>query len=182
MKGRAWLAFGLTVLFAWPAAAQEPEARPLVITVRPRAFVPEGPVLVSHVATLTGGDTALRQRVAALDVADPPAKGAQITLLRELIAYRLQIAGIDRARFRMEGPMQLTVSRAPVVPGADNPVLIKPRDVVTLTARVGGVRLVTRGEALQEGRAGDRVRVRNIDSKREVVGRVVERGVVEVDF
>jgi flagella basal body P-ring formation protein FlgA len=65
---------------------------------------------------------------------------------------------------------------------ADNPVLVKQRDLVRLVARVGSLRVTALAEAQQDGRAGDLVRVRNVDSKKEVVGRVIGRGLVEVEF
>jgi flagella basal body P-ring formation protein FlgA len=65
---------------------------------------------------------------------------------------------------------------------ADNEkqVIVKQGDVVKLIARAGGMRLATTGEALQEGAAGKMIRVRNVDSKLVVTGRVVDRSTVEV--
>jgi flagella basal body P-ring formation protein FlgA len=59
-------------------------------------------------------------------------------------------------------------------------VLIKAGDVVKLVARTGGLQLSTTGEALQEGPAGKMIRVRNVDSKAVVMGRVVDKSTVEV--
>ena len=156
-------------------------ADPVVVTVRPSVTVTTGPVLVHQVAALSEGDAATRHRIGNLDVADVPRRGVPVTVLRELIACRIQLAGVPRASFRMDGPMQVVLS-VPDPPGPPPAPIIKPRDVVTLTARVGGVRIVTRGEAMQEGRPGDKIRVRNVDSKREVFGKVVDRGTVEVEF
>lgn len=61
-------------------------------------------------------------------------------------------------------------------------LLIKARDPVKLVARVGPLRVTTLGEAIQDGRAGQMIRVRNVDSKSVVSGRVTDRGVVEVDY
>jgi len=63
-----------------------------------------------------------------------------------------------------------------------NPVLVRARELVRLTAQIGGIRVVASGEALQEGRHGQVIRVRNIDSNKIVQGKVVERLVVEVDY
>lgn len=68
------------------------------------------------------------------------------------------------------------------VPTSGAAPLVRPRDAVRIVARVGGLRISTSGEALQEGRAGQTIRVRNTSSNRVIQGRVVERGVVEVDF
>ncbi len=163
------------------AAALAAGAEPVVVAVRPGASVVGDQVLVRHVAVLSGGDAALRERIAALDLADAPRRHASLTLQTELISYRIRLAGIDRADFRVEGAQRSLVSRGEG-PSPDNPVVVKPRDLVTLMTRAGTVRVVTRGEVLQDGRAGDKVRVRNVDSKKEVVGRVIDRGLVEVEY
>ena len=60
------------------------------------------------------------------------------------------------------------------------PVLIKQRELVQLVARVGPLEIKAKGEALQDGKAGQLIRIRNVDSSVIVVGRVVEHAVVEV--
>ncbi len=67
---------------------------------------------------------------------------------------------------------------AQVLPKA--PVLIKQRELVQLVARVGPLEIKAKGEALQDGKAGQLIRIRNVDSSVIVVGRVVEHSVVEV--
>lgn len=62
------------------------------------------------------------------------------------------------------------------------PVLVKCREVVHMVTYVGELKVVTRGEALEDGRAGQLIRLRNVDSSRMVRGRVVDRASVEVDF
>jgi flagella basal body P-ring formation protein FlgA len=64
----------------------------------------------------------------------------------------------------------------------EEPVLVKSREMVRMVAQVGSLRLTTVGEALQDGRAGETIRVRNVDSNKTVNGRVLDRGVVEVDY
>jgi flagella basal body P-ring formation protein FlgA len=63
-----------------------------------------------------------------------------------------------------------------------SPLLVKQQQLVDLVAPLGPVVVKALGEALQDGRAGQLVRVRNVDSKIVVIGRVVERGVVQVDY
>lgn len=63
----------------------------------------------------------------------------------------------------------------------ESPVLIKQRELVKLVAKLGPLQVTTMAEALQEGRDGQWIRVRNVDSKKVVVGRVVARAIVEVD-
>lgn len=67
------------------------------------------------------------------------------------------------------------------VPAA-NSVLIKQRDRVRLMARLGNDYVTATGEALQDGREGQLIQVRNSETKKQVVGRVVGRGMVEVEY
>ena len=62
----------------------------------------------------------------------------------------------------------------------NNTVLLKPKDVVKMVVSVNGLRVATFGEVLQEGRAGQTIRLRNITSDKIVCGRVVDRTLVEV--
>jgi flagella basal body P-ring formation protein FlgA len=325
----------MTLCFGTPTLAgptQGSEAEPVVVTLRAVSSVSDTPLCIQHVATLSGGSSALRERIAGLDLANPLRRGGSQTILRQLISYRIQLAGIGPTNFRVEGPTQILVKRsaAPLteadflnaardallvrcpyraedlklslaqpldlesalnyppdrvrleavvrppinLPGqvqvdvsilvdserketvslaltvqvyqfvavtlrrieadeplneenvrleqrpidvgnsfvtakdlragqrsrvamnsgqtvlhahvepltTDNPILVKSRELIKLTARVGSLRVTTKGEAQQDGRAGEKIRVRNVDSKKEIVGRVVERGLVEVEY
>lgn len=302
----------------------------VIVSLQPVACVDEREVRVADVAAIDGGDAALRERIAQLDLADPPRPGQAVQVSREQIGFRIRIAGIDQRRFRLQGAQaarvtlgtcavpeqeivdaarQLVLSRLPgdpddvaievarpirgpvrvpgskgnvrldaelrwpqsplgkvrvdvaisaggtrklVVPvdlnvrlyqniavstraiergrpitedmvrfdrrsidnlssyltASDGPVgqrakrpiaagqaltkadlepvpsetppVVKQRDAVQLVARAGGLRVTAAGEALQDGRPGETIRVRNVDSKIIVLGRVVDRSVVEV--
>jgi len=60
--------------------------------------------------------------------------------------------------------------------------LVKRGDLVRLTIERGGLRLSVSGEALETAGAGERVRVVNDSSKRELVGQVVGHGTVHVVY
>jgi flagella basal body P-ring formation protein FlgA len=60
--------------------------------------------------------------------------------------------------------------------------LIKTRDNVKIIANIGSARLEALGEALQDGRLGEVIRVRNVESNRIVNGRVQANGMVLVDY
>lgn len=67
--------------------------------------------------------------------------------------------------------------------GTTEPNLIQARDPVRVTARKQGLVVVLRNaEAIQAGRAGQLIRVRNTDTNQVIVGRVVAAGEVEVSF
>ncbi len=312
--------------------AADPDVGTVVVTLRAGAAVGESPVCVRHVATLSGGTAALRDRIGALDLADRPKPGKPLPLLRSLVSYRIQVAGVERDHYRVQGAEVVQVTPGPssfaeddylqearqalldrlalpaddiavslasapalpqmnlsardeaklqailpepvnvpgrlridvallvngqradlvpllldvkvyrqvalaarpiesgevlsdesvryerrpvesangcltakdvksgqkarralpagqVIPPAaveamnlDNPVLVKPRDLVKVVAKVGNLRVSALAEAEQEGRAGDYVRVHNVDSNKRLTGRVVGHGVVEVEY
>jgi hypothetical protein len=61
-------------------------------------------------------------------------------------------------------------------------VLIKTRDIVRLVAVIGSAQIVASGEAQQDGKLGEIIRVRNVESNRTVSGRVESAGVVTVEY
>lgn len=331
----ATLLLGLMLVVPLAGVAQSPEGRTpnngLVISLYPTASAKGSCVLLSDVAATRGGTPVLMRRIAALDVADVPSSSKSITISKEEVAFRLQLAGIDRQAFRLEGadqvvvrcagpplteknfltvaqeylihhlpwpaddvriqlaqplqlpPLRLTAGdqvrlepelrssanmlgrvyvdmavlvngrQQALVPvaldikltqelavaarrieageilGKDNlypdrrvvgessryltcaecmsgrrakraipagqllaqgdvetlkehNVLVKQHDLVKLMARVGPLRVVALGEALQDGTAGQSIRVRNVDSKSIILARVVDRALVEVDY
>jgi flagella basal body P-ring formation protein FlgA len=62
------------------------------------------------------------------------------------------------------------------------PPLVKKGDRVTLVVENVHFKITCMGEVKEEGRAGDRIKVANISSKREVYGRVLDSQTVLVDF
>ncbi len=62
------------------------------------------------------------------------------------------------------------------------PRLIRRGETITILARSGGLAIRVKGEALMDGRRGDRVRVRNSRSKRELQATVIAAGTVSVNM
>jgi flagella basal body P-ring formation protein FlgA len=62
------------------------------------------------------------------------------------------------------------------------PVLVRRGDIVTLVAESGPLRITTKGEVREDGPREGQVRVWNLGSRREVVGRVVDGKTVVVSF
>src|SRR5262249_42262975 len=110
------------------SARAEPEASPVVVTLRASAGVTGATVRVSHVASLSGGSTALRERSAETDLAARPARGQPLTLLAELVAYRIRVAGIDRSRFSVQGAAAVQVNAAGAV--SEDDLLQAARDAL----------------------------------------------------
>jgi flagella basal body P-ring formation protein FlgA len=79
------------------------------------------------------------------------------------------------------------VTRRPVIQGTavsqallQEARLIKRGDRVSLVARGAGLEVRMEGEALEEGGRGEKIRVRNLNSRREVQGTVSGPGVVDI--
>lgn len=62
----------------------------------------------------------------------------------------------------------------------EQPVLIKRGEKVTIRLSRPGIQVEMDGQAMAQGRAGDRIRVRNLQSKKIISAIVVARGLVQV--
>jgi len=62
------------------------------------------------------------------------------------------------------------------------PPLVKKGDRVTLLVENSSFRITSAGEVKEDGRKGDRIRVLNVSSRKEVQGRVLDSHTVQVDF
>lgn len=62
----------------------------------------------------------------------------------------------------------------------NEPLVIKRNQEVLIVAKSRNLLVKAKGKALQEGRLGDRIRVKNISSKKEIWGRVISPNEVEV--
>lgn len=81
-----------------------------------------------------------------------------------------------------EARVALAAGKPLTMQGLANAVLVKRGDLVRVLVEKGGMRLSISGEAMDTGGAGERVRVVNASSKRELVGRVVDHGTVSVVY
>lgn len=66
--------------------------------------------------------------------------------------------------------------------GTDRPVQIKRSDRVKLVAKIGDLTISAVGDAMQDGRIGDTIRVQNIESKTIVQGKVISANEVQIDY
>jgi flagellar basal body P-ring formation protein FlgA len=286
----------MAVLLQAPLAilqAQQDAADPRQVTIAllAEAVVDDTIVTLDQIAKLSGGSPALRKRLGKLDIADFPASASHRIVASDQVRFRLLLADIEVAEFRLSGAKRTTIvesddpvtlrkliaaaeyaarTRYPgnaalatmtagkgievpafeahpldrvrldasvngpvplsgrirvevaltvngkkreVVPvfleitqrdtsanvarNAEQPirpvanwtpaggaadVLIKARDNVKIVAVIGAARVEAIGEAQQDGRIGQVIRVRNIESNRIVHGRVEASGIVAVDY
>jgi flagella basal body P-ring formation protein FlgA len=64
----------------------------------------------------------------------------------------------------------------------ERPPLVRRGDIVLVTAEGRGLRVTAQGEAKQDGKSGDVIRVRNLTSNRDVIGQVDGERSVRVQF
>jgi flagella basal body P-ring formation protein FlgA len=62
------------------------------------------------------------------------------------------------------------------------PPVVKRNDIVTLVAEKGLLRITAKGEVKENGRRGERIRVINLDSNKEIYARVIDANTVRVEF
>lgn len=81
------------------------------------------------------------------------------------------------------------VLKKDVAPGAvltmailDSPQVIRRGETVTIVGENKQLLVRTKGKAEDSGRVGEKIRVKNLSSDREVVGRVADNGTVIVEF
>jgi flagellar basal body P-ring formation protein FlgA len=95
----------------------------------------------------------------------------------QCVGQRLKRALVAPARFTLA---DLTTPGAAAAQPLAAPV-IKPRDLIRVSAVRGNLTVVLpSAEALQAGRPGERIRLRNLESQRVIVGTVVAAGEVEI--
>jgi flagellar basal body P-ring formation protein FlgA len=114
--------------------------------------------------------------------------GVDVSLLvngkkREVVPFYLDIvppAVAAKSSGTREQPVRTAANWTPG-PVNSTPATIKAKDNVKLVVAIGDARIEATGEALEDGRIGQVIRVRNADSNRIVHGRVEASGIVAVE-
>lgn len=100
----------------------------IVITLRAPGRIASSILRVADVADLRGGDEAMRQRIAALDLEDATLAGAQTEITPLQIEFRLRVAGIDPQRVAIRGSTaRVTTSPASAGSGLASSQVAEPR-------------------------------------------------------
>ena len=107
----------LTILTVLPAQAQGQPSRassssPATVVVRVKKYVnvTGQTVNISDIADVTGGPPTIRERIAGLDLLETPKTTNQLTIKRDVVYYRILLAGIDSSYIRMEGPDEISIA------------------------------------------------------------------------
>lgn len=98
----------------------------------------------------------------------------ELSRLRQ--GYYGRIAPLVDAQVKQDLPADTPLQPRQLQP----PLLVRRDDRVTIRARAQGLRVETRGTALEDGRRNEQIRVRNDRSGRVIKARVAERGLVEL--
>ena len=98
-------AVGLVVIaVAGPPEKEGSVSERIVVTLRDAARIGSPVIRISDIADLSGGDEALRKRIAALDLEDAPLPGDTLEITPPQVEFRLRLAGIEVDRVAIRGP------------------------------------------------------------------------------
>lgn len=130
----------------------------------------------------------LHRMIEAVTAVRPLARGAVITA-GDVALETVPEAEVSAAAFTRVEEAVGNVARKRIDAGAvlrpgmvERPFLVERGDVVTIVASTERIRIATLGEVRNKGRQGDRIRVLNLDSDREVYARVIDAETVGVNF
>ena len=113
-------------------------------------------------------DDVVKERIALADAA-----------LRE---YATSVIG-SQARRQLQPGEVINTRDIKAPPAPQDPIVIRPRDQITLVAQKGGITIkVNNAMALESGRIGDSIRVQNTRSNAIITGRIASRSTVEISF
>ena len=102
---------------------------------------------------------------------------------RQLAAAPMPAAGMD---FPAQDQSSQGVQDEPLEPAVDDggnlPVLVRTGEPVVIEVVSGAIRVEALGRARQSGKLGDVIRVENVDSRKTITARVVDKGVVRLDL
>jgi hypothetical protein len=165
---------GLVLLLAWALAAATP-APQVVVRLKSAARVERAEVTLQDVADLSGPEKAVRA-LRGVVVAEGLRPGSTVRLQLGQVQKAVREAGFDPNVVAVTGAREVVVRRG------EAEAVVRKGATVRVVAAVGAVRVSTAGLALEPGDVGDTVRVRVLATRKEVLARVVEPGLVAVAF
>lgn len=167
---RALLAVVLVVAVSAAAAAEG-----VVVRLRPSVRVETPEVTVGDLASVSGPERAVRA-VQGVVVVDGVKPGAVVRVGADQVRRALQEAGFDPRVVTVTGAREALVRRG------EGSAAVRKGSSVRVVAAVGAVRVSATGVVLEPGDAGDVVRVRVLATRKEVLAKVVQPGLVAVVF
>ena len=64
----------------------------------------------------------------------------------------------------------------------DLPPMVNRKDIVLMIAECDSFKITAIGESLESGNLGELVRIKNLDSKKEIYARIVDANSVKIEF
>lgn len=165
-------------------AADPPATEPVSITLNETITAVPGVIRINSIGTIRGGTARQRAQIGRIDVAEINTKNGPVFVTRKQIEIRLALAGIEDVS--INGSEEITISavtntNAETKNLANSPVLVRPKQRVTMTVRILGGEVSAVGEAQEEGRLGQIIKLKNIDTMKPLVGKVVGTNAVEIE-
>lgn len=152
--------------------------------------------VVAELVVRDAGETMRTRRISArvdvfqtvYGVAEPLRRGRRLTTA-DLVELRLPHTKLARDAILDPSTIEGAMLRRAVKPGEplrdawlQVPPVVERGDRVRMIAVRGPLRITARGEALSDGIRGAYIRVRNLDSRKVVSGRVTGPGEIELEF
>ncbi|MDD4599872.1 MAG: flagellar basal body P-ring formation chaperone FlgA [Negativicutes bacterium] len=134
--------------------------------------------------TILKFDVNLYQQVV---VAARPINRGEVFNAENLRYERMDVGRLNSGYYTDIAKVDGYLSRRMLNPGmalnqflVEKPLLVKRGSAVTIIARLGGIEVTALGEAMQDGREGQRIRVQNSTSGKWITAKVVAAGTVEI--
>jgi len=125
-----------------------------------------------------------RRVVAAADIAAGELLTEANTKIETVITNRPEAAGW-RAPYGCAAKREIvanTVIEQSMISAVERPVLVERNQNVVIRLDSPALSITATGKAMERGRAGDCIRIKNVDSQRMIIARVSEDGTVEPVF
>jgi len=120
-------------------------------------------------------------------VAAVPITAGEILTLDKLRLERMDTGKLGTGYFTEMKKVIGLMTRRALTPGmvvmdamVNKPILIKRGSLVTLVARIGSMEITTKGQAMQDGIEGQRIRIKNVNSSKVISGKVLDENTVQV--
>lgn len=168
----------------------------LTIEFVPSANVVDRDIVFADIASVSSSDHHFVSVLEQINLGPSPSTGYTRKLTSGYIELRLRQRKIDPKSLPITIPASVLITSNRAASGwvseathamdtasvGPSPYLVKRGDVIRVMIRTASAEITALGEARQDGRLGDLVEVKNVDTGKRFTGRVVSAGVVEVIY
>lgn len=170
----------------------------LVIEFKSTATVASRDIWFADIVVFESSDEDFIRALERVNLGPAPSVGYTRNLTSGYIELRLRQQRIHPDSLPVDIPDSVVITSEIATPSASNvaaaaqslspgggsssPYLVERGDLVRITVKTGFAEVVVVGEARTNGRLGDLVEIKNVDTGKRFYGRVVAAGAVEVDL